>query len=220
MKIVALVPIKLNSERLKNKNILPFGDGQPLVKHIQSTLLQVKNIDERYIYCSDEVITNYLVDGVKFLKRNKYLDDSSTPFNDVLSSFAQNVDADYYVLTHATAPFIKPESIYNAVSMVKSGAYDSAIGVHRLYDFLWKDGEPLNYSLRDIPRTQDLPPIYAETCGLYIYSKQLILNENRRVGNNPYFVELTKIESIDINDQEDFLIAKAVYTQLLKRKES
>ncbi len=211
MKVVAFVPIKMNSERLPNKNIMTFENGQPLASYIQETLLKVENIDEIYVYCSDEEITNYIVDGVKFLKRSKHLDESSTPFNEVLSSFAKDVDADFYVLTHTTAPFIEPDSIKEGVSKVRSGEFDSAVGVHRLYEFLWKDGKPFNYSLIDIPRTQDLPPIYAETCGLFIYSKELIINENRRIGKRPYFVELSKIESIDINDKEDFLIANAIF---------
>lgn len=216
MKVVAFVPIKLNSERLPNKNIMPFENGYPLVRYIQETLLKVNNIDEIYIYCSDERIKEYMVDGVKYLTRSKHLDDSKTPFNEVLSSFARDVEADYYVLTHATAPFIKAESIEDGVSKVRNKEYDSAVGVNRVYEFLWKDGVPLNYSLNNIPRTQDLPPIYAETCGLYIYPKELIINQNRRIGNNPYFVELSKTESIDINDKDDFVIANAVYRSLMQ----
>jgi len=180
MKIVAFVPIKMNSERLANKNILPFDHGHPLIHYILETLLKVENICERYVYCSDERIRDYLIEGIQFLSRSKHLDDSSTPFNEVLSSFAEDVVADYYVLTHSTAPFIKHESIEDGVCKVISGEFDSAVGVQRLYEFLWKDGVPLNYSLTDIPRTQDLPPIYAETCGLYIYSREMILNRKKK----------------------------------------
>lgn len=216
MKVVAFVPIKMNSERLANKNILPFEGGEPLIKYILNTLLEVSNVDEIYVYCSDESIQNYMPPGIKFLKRSEYLDQSSTPFNEVLASFANDVQADYYVLTHSTAPFIKASSIINGITMVKSKEYDSAIGVTRLYEFLWKDGSPLNYTLSNIPRTQDLPPIYAETCGLYIYSRELILEQNRRVGNHPFFVELSKLESVDINDKEDFLIAESVFQKIIK----
>ena len=34
MKVVAMVPIKLNSERVKEKNLRPFHDGKPLVQFI------------------------------------------------------------------------------------------------------------------------------------------------------------------------------------------
>ena len=215
MKVAAFIPIKLNSERLPNKNILPFKNGKPLVHYIQKTLLQVKNIDAIYVYCSDISINEYILSGIHYLSRSRHLDRSDVPFNEVLKSFALEVKADYYVLTHATSPFIRPESIQKGIDKVLFENYDSAVGVKRLYEFLWKDNRPLNYSLTNIPRTQDLPLIYAETCGLYIYSRELILNQNRRIGDNPYFVELSKIESIDINDKEDFIIAESVYNNLI-----
>ncbi|QNK58373.1 cytidylyltransferase domain-containing protein [Paenibacillus sp. PAMC21692] len=216
LRIAAVVPIKLNNERLPNKNILPFDNGQPLMKYIQKTLLEVKTIDDIYIYCSDESIINYQLPGVKFKKRSEYLDHSATPFNEVLYSFAHDIKADYYVLSHATAPFLKSESIQRGLDMVTSGQYDSAIGVQRVHDFLWREGKPINFKVDNIPRTQDLPLIYAETCGLYIYSRELILRERRRVGSNPYFVELSKIESMDINDRDDFIIANSVFLELSK----
>ena len=55
MKVVALVPIKLNSQRLPHKNILPIG-GHPLCWHITNTLCEVEQIDEVFVYCSDEEV--------------------------------------------------------------------------------------------------------------------------------------------------------------------
>ena len=38
MKTIAIVPIKLNNERLPNKNIKPFDNGAPLCHYIFETL--------------------------------------------------------------------------------------------------------------------------------------------------------------------------------------
>lgn len=211
MKVVAFVPIKLNSERLPLKNIKPFTNGAPLITYILETLTKVKNVDESYVYCSDESVKEYLPKGVHFLKRDPYYDLSSTSFNEVLVSFARLVDADVYVLTHATAPFIKVESIERGIDAVKSGQFDSATAVTKLQEFLWKDGRPFNYQAESIPRTQDLEPMFTETCGLYVYTKALILNKKRRIGDCPGMIEVSKIEALDINDALDFQIADAVY---------
>jgi len=216
MKTVAFVPIKLNNERLPNKNTMSFTNGDPLISYILDTLSKVKNIDEIYVYCSDESVKKYLPENVKFLKRPKYLDLSETSFNEVLINFSKDVKADIYVLTHATAPFIKSTSIEVAVEKVLSGTHDSAFGVHKLTEFLWDDSKPVNYDLYNIPRTQDLPDYFTETCGLYVYKDYLIKNEKRRIGDTPYLVELSKIESIDINDGDDFIIADAVFNNLKK----
>lgn len=218
MKIVALVPMKLNSERVKNKNIRKFDNGRPLCTYILDTLKNVNNIDDIYVFCSDERIKEYIPENIKYLKRSSNLDQSTTKINEVLRAFAEIVDADYYVLTHATAPFITKDTIEKGVEIIKDGEYDSVFAVTKLQDFLWKDNKPLNYNLDAIPRTQDLDPLYEETSGLYIYSRELILNENRRIGYNPYLLEVSKIEALDIDTEDDFFISNAVSSKILIKK--
>lgn len=210
MKTVAFVPIKMNNERLPGKNTKPFSNGRPLIDYILTTLKRVSQVDEIYVYCSNPDIQEFLPEGVKFLRRSEYLDLSTTSFNEVLSSFARDVEADIYVLTHATAPFIKAETFEKAILAVKSGEYDSALSVAKLQEFIWKDGKPFNYSTDNIPRTQDLEPLFTETCGMYVYQRGLILEHNRRIGYQPYLVEVSKIEACDINEPDDFIIADAI----------
>lgn len=217
MKVVAFVPIKLNNERLPGKNTKSFTGGEPLITYILRSLSEVNNVDECYVYCSSEKICDYLPENVKFLKRDPYYDLSSTPFNEVLWSFAQLVPADIYMLTHATAPFMSSNSMEKGVEAVKSGGYDSALSVLKMQEFLWKDGKPMNYDPLHIPRTQDLAPLYKETCGLYVYTHDLITGEKRRVGDHPYLIEVSDIEACDINTGDDFMIADAIF-QMLKMR--
>lgn len=221
MKVVAVVPIKMNNERLPGKNTKAFSDGKPLIKCILETLSNVPELDEIYVYCSNPQINKFFPNKkIKFLQRSESLDQSSTTLNEVLQSFANDVQSDIYVLAHATAPFVKKESFSKAINMVKSGDYDSAFAVMPLREFLWKDGIPFNYDLFSIPRTQDLETIFAETCGMYVYTSDLIKKENRRIGHSSYMVELSKIEACDINDSEDFEIANAIYMELINRESS
>ena len=158
MKTVAVVPMKLNNRRLPQKNTKPFTNGKPLCWYILSTLLQVRGVEEVYVYCSNPEIQEFLPEGVKYLRRGEDLDQDTTKMNEVLQRFAADVPADVYVMTHTTAPFVKRESIEKGLDAVLSGEYDSAFAVKELRDFLWKDGKPFNYQLDAIPRTQDLPP--------------------------------------------------------------
>lgn len=215
---VAFVPLKLNNERLPGKNTKSLSDGTPLVTLILDTLQKVNNVDDIYVYCSNTSVVDYLPHGVKFLKRSEHLDQSTTKINEVLSSFANDVPADVYVLAHATAPFLKRESIETGVNMVCSGQYDSALTVHKMQEFIWKDGQPMNYDLAAVPRTQDLDPLFIETTGLYIYTQDLIVQRNTRIGDRPYLIEVSSIESLDINNPMDFEIADAVYTHVLAIK--
>ena len=77
MKVVAFVPIRLNSQRVEGKNLRLLG-GEPLLCHILRTLLEVEAIDEVYVYCSDPAVRPYLPDGVQFLRRSPRLDRNET----------------------------------------------------------------------------------------------------------------------------------------------
>ena len=129
----------------------------------------------------------------------------------------KEVPADIYVMTHTTAPFISKESIQKGLESVVSGKYDSSFAAKKLQDFLWMEGKPFNYTLDNIPRTQDLQPIYEETSGFYIYTHDVMTELHRRIGENPFIVEIGEIESIDIDEAEDFIIADAVYNHIFKK---
>lgn len=110
MKTVALIPIKMGSKRLPMKNIKPFFDGTPLMTFIQRVCLESELIDETYIYCSDDSVREYVLPGVKFMKRPAFLDADDKNANDIIAEFMKNVDADIYVNTHTTSPFAKSET--------------------------------------------------------------------------------------------------------------
>ena len=218
-RIVALVPMKLNNRRLPGKNIKRFDNGEPLCHYILSTLLKVQDIDEVYVYCSNPEIKKYIPDGVTYLRRSASLDQDTTKINEVIAAFAEEVPADIYVMTHVTSPFVKAETIQKGIDALKNDAYDSAFAVQNIGTFMWKDGKPFNYDLDNIPRTQDLPRMYAETSGFYIFRPEVIKELHRRIGDRPYMVEVSTIEAADVDEAEDFMIANAIYNHIILKHE-
>lgn len=216
MKIVAMIPIKLNNERIPNKNLSCFSDGTPLISFIQKTLLNVNLIDEIYVYCSDDKVQEYLLPTIHYLKRPTFLDTNSINCNDIIKEFMKNIYADIYVVSHATGPFTKNESITACIEAVKSNNYDSAFLAKEIKEFLWSNGTALNFDIQNFPRTQDLEPIYSEASGAYVFSRKTFETFGRRVGIKPYIHKVSEIESRDIDYLEDFKIADAIYTHLIK----
>ena len=206
MKTVAFVPIKLNSQRLPHKNILPIA-GHPLCWHLCNSLVKAKGIDEVYVYCSDEAVTQYLPEGILFKQREKWLDGDLVKGFDIYNEFIKEVDADVYILAHTTSPFIKVSSIENALSHVLSGENDSAFSAERIQTFAWYRGKPINYELNDIPRTQDMEPIWVETSAFFMFRKETFTVHNRRIGFSPYIQEVSGIEAIDIDEKKDYELA-------------
>lgn len=208
MKVVAFVPIKLNNERLPNKNILPLGD-KPLCRHLLDTLTDVEEIDEIYVYCSDEAIIDYLPAKVIFLKREKELDAFTAKHYDIVQRFISRIEADVYVNAHVTNPFIKSETIRLGLSSILSGEYDSVCAVSEIREHLWLEGKPYNFTFDNPPRTQDLVPLFAET-GLFMYKKEVFMNTGTRYGEKVFLLPIDKIEATDINYPDDYELAKAI----------
>lgn len=214
MKVVAFVPIKMNNERTPGKNTKKLSDGTPLIQCILRSLKECREVDDVYVYCSREEIKEYLIADVCYLKRDGKYDSASADVNDMFFAFSKEIDADIYVLAHATAPLLLSESIDKGIAAVKTGEYDSAIAVRRMQEFIWKDGKAFNYNPKFIPRTQDLEPLLVETTGLYIFTKKVIRERHSRIGEKPYMLEVSPIEATDINNPIDFDIADAVYSSL------
>lgn len=209
MKRVAFVPIRLNSQRVVGKNLRELG-GRPLLTHILDALAAAENIDEVYIYCSSPAIREYLPEGVKFLQRDTRLDSNETLGAEIYDAFTSEVDADIYILAHTTSPFIRTATIEEALRKVECEGYDSAFSAKKEQSFAWYEGQPLNYSLSHIPRTQDLEAVYVETSAFFIFRRDVWREQHRRIGDKPYIAVTDRIESIDIDNPDDFLLAEAI----------
>lgn len=211
MKTVAFVPIRLNSKRVKGKNLKLLGN-KPLLRYILDTLVEVKNIDEIYVYSSSDEILPFLPEGVKWLKRPEELDSDSTLGKDIYEAFINEIDADIYLLAHTTSPFIKAQTIESSIDKIISGEYDSAFSAEKIQTFAWYNDKPLNYTLDNIPRTQTIEPVYVETSAFFIFKKEIWTEHHQRIGFKPYKALIDKIEGIDIDWPEDFEFAEKVLT--------
>lgn len=203
------MPIKLINERCPGKNTRLLG-GKPLLCHELDNLKETGILDSINVYCSDEAILSFLPNGVNFIQRPAFLDFPTSNFTQIFDCFMNAVDADIYVYAHATAPFITVETMKQCIEAVKSGEYDSAFCAIKLQDYLWQDGEALNFDASNLPRTQDLKPIYKETSGVYVFTKEVYEKYRCRIGKKPFIKEVSFKEAVDIDNPEDFDLAEAL----------
>lgn len=207
MKVVAFVPIRLNSKRVVGKNLKLLG-GKPMMCYLLETLTQVPGIDEVYVYCSSEEVRPLLPAGVKLLLRDTALDSDTALGEEIYDAFVRDVDADVYMLAHTTSPFIKASTISKAVEEVVQGRHDSAFSAQKIQTFAWYEGKPLNYAPTSIPRTQTIEPVYVETSAFYIFGRDMWVKHHRRVGDSPYMAIVGPVEGVDIDYPEDFELAE------------
>jgi CMP-N-acetylneuraminic acid synthetase len=212
MKIVALLPMKANSERVKGKNFRDFC-GKPLFRWILDSLLAVEEIDQVVINTDARHILaqNGLVDEPRVLIRDRRPEicGDLVSMNLVLADDVANVPADMYLMTHTTNPFLSAATIRGAIKAyragIEAGTADSLFTVDKVQTRFYKaDGTPINHDPDNLVRTQDLEPWYEENSNLYVFNKESFASTNARIGRSPILFEGPRLESVDIDDQADW----------------
>ena len=222
-RIVALVPMRHNSERVPGKNYRSFG-GRELYHHIIETLLDCELIDEVVINTDSPIIMEDASERfpqVRLIERPEHLRDGNIPMNDVLLYDVTQVEADFYLQTHSTNPLLSTETTTRAINLFldNCSSYDSLFSVTRIQTRLWDaQAKAINHDPAILLRTQDLPPIYEENSCLYIFTRDTLEIRHNRIGKRPLMFEIDAEEAWDIDNETDFRIAEFLYYQRLKVK--
>ncbi len=214
-RVVALLPMKANSERIRGKNFRDF-DGKPLFRWILDTLLSVDEIDSVIINTDarTNLADNGLVDSPRVVIRDRKPEicGDFVSMNKVLADDVANVDADIYLMTHTTNPLMGAETIRGALEAFREarsrGEADSLFTVDKVQTRFYRaDCSPVNHDPNNLIRTQDLEPWFEENSNLYIFTHDSFAKTNARIGEKPMMYQGPRFESIDIDDQDDWDLA-------------
>jgi CMP-N-acetylneuraminic acid synthetase len=215
-RVVAIVPMRHESERVPGKNYRQLG-GRPLFHHIIETLLASPRINETIIDTDSELIgqdAQRAFPSVRLVERPEELRGGMVSMNDVLLNDVSRIEADWYLQTHSTNPFLRAASVTRAVDefLAADPRPDSLFSVTRLQTRLWDaNSDPINHDPTKLVRTQDLAPIYEENSCLYLFSRECLERHGSRIGERPMLFELPRDEAWDIDDETDFRLAEAMY---------
>ncbi|MBR2317956.1 MAG: acylneuraminate cytidylyltransferase family protein [Spirochaetales bacterium] len=210
MKIACFIPIKENSERVPGKNFRILN-GKKLYEYICEHVAEAEAFDDVFIDTNSEEIDVYARKmGFQVIKRLPELASNSANGNDLLVyHYLQHPEYDYYFQLFATAPFLQPLTIKTCVNnLLLTQEYDSCFTATKNNGFFWMQNLPINYRPDILPRSQDLCPIYEETTGLYGISREALEKYRCRIGRKPLIYEISKFEAIDINTEEDLILAQ------------
>ncbi len=195
-KITAIIPVRKNSVRLKNKNFLSFFNNKSLLEIKINQLKEIKFIDN-IVVSSDSITAKKIAkrNKVNFHNRKKYYASSKCSGGSFFKNLAESIEGDYLVYCPCTSPIIKKKTynLFFKKFISEKHKYDSFNTVSKLKTFIWKNQKPLNYNFSNAPNSQDLPDIYhALTFGINIISKNKMIKYRNIVGKKPKFVILSK----------------------------
>ncbi len=224
MKIFTI--IKEDSKRIPDKNFIEVN-GQPLWWHLLSELegldITVNTDSQKFI----EQLEESNLKSIKVIKRNqKHIDWEndksivSSPVEDMLFDFCETLGrSEIVVLTHITSPFLKKQTIFDAVDMLQNDQNSKSIhSVHKIQDFVWvkKENEtsPVNFQTDIVQQTQDLSPIFVSKGAFFIAKAGDILDQRKRLPEPLLFFSLDHVQSVEIDNFEDLEFAKLLKEEL------
>ncbi|EAK2629538.1 acylneuraminate cytidylyltransferase family protein [Campylobacter coli] len=218
MKINVLLPMKGNSERVKNKNMKDFN-GFPLYHAIARTLLKSSYVNKIFINTDSDIIASdakkNFRDDIVIIRRPLEIQGDFVSMNDIIAYDLTQCDGEYFLQTHSTNPLLKTSTIDLAIKKFFDNLdlYDSLFSVTKVQTrFYDKNAKAINHNPQKLLRTQDLEPMYEENSNFYIFSKKSFeLAGKKRIGLKPQIFSMNKLEAVDIDNPEDFILAELLY---------
>jgi len=211
--VVALVPMRHHSQRVPQKNFRDLA-GKPLFHHILTTLIKCELVSQIVVDTDSPVISQDILKNfpdVIVIDRPKHLLADDVPMNDILIFDTRQVKSDLFLQTHSTNPLLKPETISKAIKVFTEQdpiQFDSLFSVTSMKTRLWdRFTKPINHDPEVLLQTQDLPPVYEENSCIYLFWSQNLVKRRNRIGESPMMFEIPPDEALDIDDEQDFLIA-------------
>ena len=217
MKVTALIPIKTNSTRLKNKNFLDFC-GQPLYQVVLDTLQSIDEIDRIVINTDSEIIaTDCALRYPKavIIHRPEHLKADSITMNTLIAHDITTTENEHFLQTHCTNPLLSKQTIVNAIKTYFNNLteYDSLFSIETIRKRgYFSDGKPVNHSNELLLQTQDLDPVCIENSNIFLFSRSSFIDSgNSRIGKKPFLFQMSTLEGIDIDLEEDFVLAALIH---------
>ncbi len=213
LKILALIPARGNSKRIKNKNLRNLN-GKPLIFWSILAAKKSKHIKEICITSDSQTILEYAKkQKVKTIIRPKKLANDTIHADEAMIHAYQSLNEkyDYIVMLQPTSPLRSSKHIDDAIKKIFYSKKDSLLSVCKNSKFIWKKKNnnfcPINYNIKKRPRHQDVN-FYQENGAIYITKPNVLLKNKNRLGGKINVFIMDQESSLDIDNLSDLKKAK------------
>lgn len=211
--LIAVVPIRKGSVRVKNKNFKKFA-GENLLIHKIRILKKIKYLDDIIINTDSEKAINIAKKlNVNYHKRTKYYASSKCSNSEFWKHIAKVTNSEFIMFTNCTSPMISLKTYIDFIRLFKKNykKKDSFNTVTEMREFLFYKRKALNFKTEKTPNSQDLPEVLKLNFAINIISKNLMLKKKSLIGDRPFFHKLSEVEGYDINYPFEFDYAEYLF---------
>ena len=225
-KILAIIAARSGSQSIKNKNLSKIN-GRMLLDWIITKALKSKYLDKVYVSTDSK---KYQSLSIKYgaccssLRPTKISRSNSTEIEYILHTLhvlkKNNFIPDYVVRLQPTSPFQSTLDIDNSIKkiiddgnatslQVVSESSQSPIKALQIYSKKYLKPYFFSNSNNNVLNRQKLKKSYYRS-NIIISNTKNILKNKTQIGKKSLFYLIPNLRSIDINDQYDLEIAKAI----------
>ena len=206
------IPIKKESQRVRNKNFRKLPNNLPLWQH------SIEKFRDFKIYVDtdcDELLSELMrYSHVTAYKRSPDLVGHEVSVNSLIKYCIELNELDGNLgQLHITSPFLSNHTVKDAFRYMYS--YDSVVSCNILHTRLWRQERygycPINHNPLKLEQTQDLPPLIEENSAFYVMNCDSFIKTGSRIGVNPFFYDIKFPESIDIDIEYDWQLVEKIF---------
>jgi len=158
-KNIAMIPARMGSQRLKQKNLRELG-GVPLITRAIRKCREAGVFDEIWVNSEHPAFGDIArSEGVGFHQRPEALGNNQATSEQFVREFLQHHDCDFVFQVHSIAPLLTVEEIRGFVREMAGGQFDSLLSYEPIQIECALDGRPLNFTFAEKTNSQDLTPV-------------------------------------------------------------
>lgn len=232
MKNLAIIPARSGSKGLKDKNIALLN-GKPLLAYSIEASIK-SNIFDKILVSTDSIeyadIAKQFGAEVPFLRSEENSSDLASTWNvvkEVLTLLTENGESyDTVCVLQPTSPLRTSEDIINGYQAFVKKRANFIVGVTEMdHSPLWSNELPDDLSLKDFitddvfnKARQQLPTYYRINGAIYIIKVEHLLTNNKLYDKKTFAYVMDKMNSVDIDDEFDMVLAKTLIDFLVNKK--
>ena len=215
-KILVVIPARGGSKGIPRKNIRLL-DNKPLISYSIGIAKSSEYVDDVVVTTDDSEIALLSEKfGASVIRRSEDLSRDDVPLDPVVYDAMVKKEKlaldeyDIVITLQPTSPLLKPETLDRAIEKFEDFGVDSVLSVVDDRHLSWGyDENNDRYFPNYIERKnrQYLPKDFRET-GAFLASRRQFVNEMSRLGTNIDLIEVSREESVDIDNYEDWWIAE------------
>ncbi len=215
-KFVAEIPARMNSKRVKKKNIRLLN-GKPMIQYAIEACKRSSRIDEVFVNTDSDLIGRIAIDnGVNYYKRSDDLASDTSKQDEFNYDFLKAIDCEFLVMVNPVSPLIESIDIDSAIAHFEDANLDSLISTKKEQLHAFFQGSPLNFCTDTLlPATQDIMPVHICTWNICIWKKEVFIKAYEEFGCATFsgkigYWAVDPIKAIKISYEEDFRMAEII----------